>query len=98
MIPFFQELALPVSSHDHLVEIKCNAESPAEVRYKKEMHENCDSITCTSIRRNWFFVSGNECTKADANTDAEKTNQFDRISPNFVEYEESDESAQGSCN
>jgi hypothetical protein len=74
VIPFLKELRLSVSSHDHLIEVECNAESPAEIGNEEEVHKNGHRYARSFVLRDRIFIGCDESRETNNNTNAEITN------------------------
>lgn len=69
MVPLLQQLSLSVSSHNHLVEIEGDTESPAEVCYEHEVQN--DSYKYTSPVILCHIVTSRHDEGEETNTDTE---------------------------
>jgi len=98
VIPFLQQLGLSVSSHNHLVEVERNAESPAEVCDEHEVKNDSNKNTCSRIRCNVASSSHDEGEETNVDTYTKVANKLDGISANFFEDQESNQSKSSSDN
>lgn len=93
MVYLFQRFSITISSHNHLVEIKCNAEGPNEVRNKEIVKDHCAGYTEDAIIHIEGEVEEDLC---EENAGTEVDNQFDRVGAHVGEDYEGNDCAKAS--
>lgn len=95
VVPFFEGLGFPVSAHDHLIEIECNAECPTEIGKEERMHRQPRNEAQASIRNERMFERQDEGQETDDDTYAQVHDQLDGVGTDFREQSEGDEGEKG---
>jgi len=98
MVEFLQLACLTVTTHNHLIKVERDAESPEEVRQEKVVDENGNDDAHGLLMDDQLLVGNQKGGEANVNADTQVHNELDRIRSDSAENGKSDKRQEGADN